>query len=107
MKSPIQSAMSKRLISLPVSDHRKFAISLILTPYFVNVRRLSEEDSFRTIKRWALRSDKLRKLEPSMEYFDNLIGGAIRRCIRNPSIKPLNFEKTLRHKNVALHTLLR
>jgi hypothetical protein len=95
-----------KLICLPISDHRKFAISLILAPYCLNIKHMSEEESFQTIKHWTLRSDRLRKLEPSIEYFDRLMINTIKRCRQSPEIKPLNFENTLKHKNLALYSLL-
>lgn len=95
-----------KLFCLPISDHRKFAISLILVPYCLSIKHMSEGESFQTIKHWTLRSDRLRKLEPSIEYFDKLISIAIKRCRQSPEIKPLNFENTLKHKNIALYNLL-
>jgi hypothetical protein len=56
---------------MPIADHRKFAISLILAPYFVNIKQLSDLESFDRIKRWVLNCNKVKKLEPSLEYFDN------------------------------------
>lgn len=102
----IQLLYVEKLICLPSSDHRKFAISLILAPYCINIKHMTINDSVQTIRQWALRSDKLRKLEPSMEYFDWLIGNAVKRCTQNPSIKPLNFENTPKHKNMTLYALL-
>jgi hypothetical protein len=96
----------EKLISLPMSDHRKFAVSLILAPYCINIKHMSASDSFQAIRQWVLRSDKLRKLEPSMDYFDRLISSAIKRCTQNPNIKPLNFGNTLKQKNMALYALL-
>ena len=96
----------EKLISLPMSDHRKFAISMILAPYCINIKHMSASDSFQAIRQWVLRSDKLRKLEPSMDYFDRLISSAIKRCTQNPNIKPLNFGNTLKQKNMALYALL-
>lgn len=99
-------AYVEKLICLPSSDHRKFAISLILAPYCINIKHMTINDSVQTIRQWALRSDKLRKLEPSMDYFDRLISSAIKRCTQNPNIKPLNFGNTLKQKNMALYALL-
>jgi hypothetical protein len=38
------------LLSIQIPDHCKFAISLILAPYFVNIQNLSGAESFGKIK---------------------------------------------------------
>jgi len=40
----------EKLLSMQIQDHRKFVISLILAPYFVNVRHLSDFESFDKMK---------------------------------------------------------
>jgi len=40
----------EKLLSIRLTNHRKFAISLILTPYFVNIKCISENESFNKIK---------------------------------------------------------
>jgi hypothetical protein len=95
----------EKLLNMQISNHRKFAISLILAPYFVNIQNLSDVDSFTRIKQWVLRCSEIRKLEPSIEYFDDLIKGTIERA-KNTHIKPLKFEDTLQYKNRELYDTL-
>jgi hypothetical protein len=90
----------EKLISMPISNHRKFAISLILSPYVVNIQHLPNEECINKIKKWVLKCNEVRGLEPSLEYFDKLIRTSIERCRNDPKIKPLRFEKTLQYKNI-------
>jgi Primase X len=90
---------------MSIPDYRKFAISLILAPYLVNIQHLSNTEAFGKIKEWVLKCDKVRRLEPSEYYFDYLIGKAIERA-RISGIKPLKFEETLQHKYKALYDRL-
>lgn len=93
------------LLQMPLTDYRKSAISLILAPYFVNVQHMSDKESFDRIKEWVLKCNEVKKLEPSIGYFDELINKAIKRA-RNTGIKPLKFENTLRYMNYELYDLL-
>jgi hypothetical protein len=95
----------EKLLKTQIVDHRKFAISLILAPYFVNIQNLSDADSFSKIKQWVFRCNELMKVEPSIEYFDELIKESIERA-RNTGIKPLKFEETLSYKNRELYNIL-
>jgi hypothetical protein len=38
---------------MQLSDHRKFAIRLILAPYFVNIQKLTDTECFSRIKEWT------------------------------------------------------
>jgi hypothetical protein len=95
----------EKLLGTQIADHRKFVISLILAPYFINIQHLSYADSVVKIKQWTLKCNEIRKLEPSIEYFDDLIKGTIERA-KNTHIKPLKFEDTLQYKNRELYDTL-
>jgi hypothetical protein len=96
----------ERLLHMSIADYRKFAISLILAPYLVNIQHLSDTEAFCRIKEWLLRCNKVKNLEPSIAYFDDLAMKAIQRA-RNSGIKPLKFQGTLMVKNKALYEMLR
>lgn len=96
----------EKLLNIPLVDHRKFAISLILAPYFVNIQHLPDSDSFSKIRQWTLSCNEIRRLEPSVEYFDDLIGKSLGRA-KNTGIKPLKFGETLRYKNRELYHILK
>lgn len=95
----------EKLLSIQIDNHRKFAISLILAPYFVNVRHLSIEGSFNRIEQWVNDCAKLKRLEPSVEYFDNLIKYSIERA-KDTGFRPLKLQGTLQYKNKQLFELL-
>ena len=96
---------AERLLNMSIPDYRKFAISLILAPYLVNIQHLSNTEAFGKIKECVLKCNKVRRLEPSEYYFDYLIGKAMESA-RTSGIKPLKFEETLRHKCKALYDRL-
>lgn len=95
----------EKLFHIQIKDHRKFAISLILAPYFANIQNLSDTDSFSRIKEWVLRCNEVKRIEPSIKYFDDLIKRSIER-VRETQVKPLKFEETLRYKNKVLYDIL-
>jgi hypothetical protein len=85
---------------------RSFKIlPLILAPYFVNVQHLSIEESFNRIGQWVNECAKVKKLEPSVEYFHALIEYSIERA-RVTGFKPLKLKETLRDKNKQLYEIL-
>jgi hypothetical protein len=97
---------AERLLSKSISDYRKFAVSLILAPYFVNIQHLSDPEAFCKIKEWLLRCDKVKNLEPSVEYFDDYTRKALERA-RSSGIKSLKFQQTLKVKNRELYGMLK
>jgi hypothetical protein len=50
----------EKLLDMPIADYRKNAISLILTPYFVNIQHQSNIEAFGRIKEWVSKCDKIR-----------------------------------------------
>ena len=97
----------EKLLNLRLTNHRKFAVSLILAPYFVNIKRISEKESFTRIKEWALGCNEVKSLHPSIRFFEDLIKKSIQRARLNSEIKPMRFEGTLKFKNKELYQLLR
>lgn len=74
-----------------VSDFRKRIIWLILTPYAINVRKMSHEDAFTWIKQWTDRCNSIVKFDPNynidekIEYYLNIA--------KNTGYFPPSFEK--------------
>jgi len=95
----------EKLLELGLSDYRKNAINLILTPYFVNILKLSDEESFYRIKQWVLKCNDEESLKPSIGDFDILIKNAINRA-KITGIKPLKFKDTLQYKNKKLYNII-
>jgi hypothetical protein len=89
------------LLETPIPDYRKNAISLILAPYLINVKKLSYDDAFNIIKDWLNKCDSIRRLDSNFNY-------RIKYALEN-SIKigylPMKFE-TLKQKNRALYDSL-
>jgi Primase X len=97
---------AESLLHMSIPDYRKFAISLILAPYFVNIQHLSDTEAFFRIKEWLLKCSKVRNLEPSVAFFDDYTRKAIERA-RSSGIKSLKFQHTLKVKNKTLYEMLR
>ena len=95
----------EKLLEISLIDNRKYAISLILAPYFVNILNLSDEESFCRIKQWILKCNDINPLKPSITEFDNIIKNAIKRA-KDTGIKPLKFKDTLQYKNKKLYDMI-
>ncbi len=95
----------EKLLKLPLIDYRKNAISLILAPYFINILKLSEVESFNRIKQWALKCNEVNPLKSSIKDFDDIIKNAIKRA-KITGIKPLKFKDTLQYKNKQLFDII-
>lgn len=46
----------------PLSDHRKYCIWRILSPYLLNVKKLSNEEAYFIINDWLDKCDKTERL---------------------------------------------
>ncbi|MFZ0513183.1 MAG: CBS domain-containing protein [Candidatus Nitrosopolaris sp.] len=57
---------------MSIADYSKFAISLILASYFVNIHHLSVTEAFCKIKERLISCSKIKNLEPSIAYFNSL-----------------------------------
>ena len=88
------------LLQNGIVDHRKYVVSLILIPYFVNIKCLSDRDSIiKLIKEWLTKCSKLRRLDITYtNNFDYKIKYHIDRCKSNKNLKPIRFDK-LRESN--------
>lgn len=105
MNRPTSIQYVEKLLTIPIGDYRKNAISLILAPYCVNILNLSDDDSFKRIKQWALECNDVKSLKPSKGDFDIIIKYAVKRA-KETGVKPLKFKGTLQHKNTELYQLL-
>ena len=95
----------EKLLEIGISDYRKYAINLILAPYFVNILNLSDDESFIRIKEWALKCNNIKPLKPSIKDFDIIIKNAIKRA-KVTGVKPLKFKDTLQYKNKKLYDII-
>jgi hypothetical protein len=90
------------LLETPIEDYRKNAVSLILGPYLINVKKLSYDDAFNIIKDWLNRCDSIKRLDSNFSY---RIKYALENSIKNGYL-PMKFE-TLKEKNRALYDRLK
>jgi hypothetical protein len=91
----------EKLLETPIADYRKNAVSLILAPYLINIKKLSYEDALDIISNWMMGCGKVRQLDQNLKY---IVKYAIKSSIKSGR-KPLRFE-TLKLKNTALYDLL-
>jgi hypothetical protein len=92
----------ERLLQTPLEDYRKTAISLILAPYLVNVKRMEYHDVSITLTDWLTKCDSLRKLQFNpAQHIKRAIGIAAKKGI------PAMGLITLQEKNKDLYYMLR
>jgi hypothetical protein len=65
--------------------------SFLLAPYLINIKHLAVDYAYSLIKHWTLKCNTVRRLEPSLEYFDNKIKTAINNSLQN-GIHPIKKE---------------
>jgi Primase X len=91
----------EKLLKTPIEDYRKNAVSLILAPYLINIRNLSDGDASDIIEEWLKRCASLRPLDSTLRYrvkYD--LNNAIKNGI------PLMKLDTLKQKNRLLYDKL-
>jgi hypothetical protein len=95
-------AWIEKLLDTPIDDYRKNAVSLILAPYLINIKKLSYEHALNIINSWLSRCGKLRRLDQNFNY---MVRYALKNSAKN-GYRPLKFD-SLKLKNKALYDLLR
>ena len=89
------------LLETPIEDYRKNAISLILAPYLISIKKLYYDDAFNIIKDWLNRCDSIKRLDSNFNY---RIKYALENSIKKGYL-PMKFE-TLKEKNRPLYDKL-
>jgi hypothetical protein len=92
----------EKLLQTPIADHRKYTVRLVLTPYLINIRRLSDNDALDIINNWLVECGKLRRLDNNLKY---TVKYAIKNSVSKKQL-PLRFD-TLKLKNRKLYDLLK
>src|SRR5215212_3407414 len=54
--------IEKGILEQPLPDHRKYIVWRILSPYLLNVKKLSKEEAYSVMKEWLDKCDRLEKL---------------------------------------------
>jgi Primase X len=52
----------EKLLQTPIADHRKYCIWRILSPYLLNVKKLSNEEAYSIMNDWLDKCNKLERL---------------------------------------------
>jgi Primase X len=91
----------EKLLQIPIDDYRKNAISLILAPYLINVRKVSYDVALNIINSWL---DKCGELRPLDQDFNYMVRYALKYCAKNGN-RPLKLD-TLKIKNKSLYDIL-
>lgn len=94
------------LLQMTLTDHRKYILSLILAPYFINIKQLSDKDTAEKIKEWLSKCNKLRPLDPSYD-FDSKIKYYANRCKANRNLRPIRFDDKLPESNPELYKIIK
>jgi Primase X len=95
-------AWIEKLLQTPIDDYRKNAVSLILAPYLINIRKISYENALNMINNWLTECGKIRQLN---QNFDYMVRYALRYSAKNGS-RPLKLD-TLKLKNKQLYQILK
>jgi Primase X len=95
-------AWIEKLLQTPIDDYRKTAVSLILAPYLINIKKLAYNDALNIINNWLIECGKLRQLDHDLKY---IVKYAVKSSIKSGR-KPLRFE-ILKMKNKVLYNVLR
>jgi hypothetical protein len=91
----------EKLLQTPIDDYRKNAVSLILAPYLINIKKVSYDDALNIINNWLMECGKSRQLD---QNFDYTVRYALKYSAKNGH-KPIKYD-TLKLKNTALYDLL-
>ena len=91
----------EKLLDTPIADYRKNAVSLILAPYLINIKKLSYDAASNIINSWLSKCGKLRQLD---QNFDYTVRYALKYSAKNGN-RPLKLE-TLKLKNKILYDVL-
>lgn len=92
----------EKLLKMSIADFRKNSISLILTPYLVNIRNLKYQESFDILIEWLEGCNSFKRLDFSPNY---LVKHALNTAIEK-KIPPMKLD-TLKEKNPDLYLKLK
>jgi hypothetical protein len=92
--------IEKGILEHPLSDHRKYIIWRVLSPYLLNVRKLPKEQAYSVMKEWLDKCDKLVKLNfnSKIKIKDGLKGAS-------RGYLPISMEK-LKEENRQLYDMV-
>ncbi len=89
------------LLQTPIDDYRKQSINLILSPYLINVKKISYHDSYNILTEWLSNCNMVKSLDFNPNY---MIKWSLNTAI-SKGIPPMRLD-TLKNKNVLLHHIV-
>ncbi len=96
----------EKLLQTPIEDYRKHARDLILVPYLLLRRRITDPEQICDIvMQWADKCAELRRLDPSRREFECEVRTRIQEVERD-KIQHMSFER-LKEKNPDLYETLK
>ena len=90
----------EKLLQTPLDDYRKFVVWRILSPYLINIRKYSADESYEVIKNWLDKCSQLRSLDFNPNYTIKYNINSARRS----GYLPISLEK-LKTENAYLYNL--
>jgi hypothetical protein len=63
--------IDKLVLNNPFSDYRKLIVGLILAPYLIVIKKLSNDQSYQIINKWLQKCDSIRRLDFEPKYLIN------------------------------------
>jgi hypothetical protein len=92
----------EKLLQTPIEDYRKHARDLILVPYLVVIKGMTDEyQIYDIVMQWANKCAELKRLEPSRQEFAARVRSRIEQVTRY-RVPPMTFE-TLKEKCPELY----
>jgi Primase X len=91
----------ERLLKTPIDDYRKNAISLILAPYLINVKKITYANAYNIITDWLNGCSSSRRLDSNFKYHTRY---ALKNAM-NKGYVPLKLT-TLKNRNTKLYNLI-
>ena len=98
---PYSISWIEALLETPIDDYRKNTIGLILSPYLINIKKLTYEHASIMIQVWLKKCNELRPLDSNFDY---RVKYSLKTSIKKLQL-PMKFI-TLEKKNKKLHKLL-
>jgi hypothetical protein len=92
----------EKLLQTPIDNYRKNAVSLILAPYLINIKKVPYDAALNIINSWLSKCGELRQLD---QNFDYTVRYALKYSAKNGQ-RPLKLD-SLKTKNLMLYDLLK
>ena len=97
--------IDKKILANPFPDCRKLIVDLVLAPYLINIKKLSNGKSYQIIKEWLDKCNSLERLDNYRNFVNYRIHFALKNAIHK-GIGQMSQEKIKKDKYKKLYTLL-